>query len=133
MKLAVKKAILEEIIAHTKEEFPREACGILTGRDRKATVVYRMANIERSPMRYSMDLKEQFKVAKELRSKNLEMVAIYHSHPNVEPYPSFHDMELALHPGVSYVIVSIINSTPEVRSFTIVNGVVKEEEIRIEQ
>lgn len=132
MKLAIKKTILEEIIAHTKEEFPREACGILAGKDKKATAAYRMANIERSPMRYSMDLKEQFKVAKELRSKNLEMVAIYHSHPNVRPYPSFHDMELALHPGSSYVIVSIINSIPEVRSFTIVNGVVKEEEIRIE-
>lgn len=132
MKLAIKKAVLEDIIAHSKEEFPHEACGILAGRDKKAAVVYRMANIEKSPMRYSMDLKEQFKITKEMRSKNLEMVAIYHSHPNVRPCPSFHDIELALHPASSYVIVSIINSIPEVRSFTIVNGVVKEEEIKIE-
>lgn len=132
MALAIKKPILEDIIAHSMQEFPKEACGILAGKDGEASVSYRMANIERCPMRYSMDLKEQFEVAREMRSKNLEMTAIYHSHPNARPSPSFRDIDMALHPGSFYVIVSIINGVPEVRSFMIVNGVVKEEEIKVE-
>lgn len=130
--LIIKKSHLEEIIGHAKEEFPNEACGILAGKDKKVNKVYKMTNTEKNPMRYLMDPKEQLKVIKQMRSEGLEMVAIYHSHPNVRPYPSSRDVELAFYPDSSCVIVSIMNGMPEVRSFKIVNGIVREEEIKVE-
>ena len=129
MKLSLKKIQISEIIEHAKLDFPNEACGILAGKGRKVSKVYRMSNTERGGMRYSMALKEQFDAARDMRSQNLEMVGIYHSHPNVRPYPSFRDIQLALHPECSYVIVSLINGMPEVRSFRIIKGMVTEEEI----
>lgn len=131
--LIIKKSYLDEIIAHAREEFPNEACGILAGKDKKVAKVYKMTNTEKSPMRYFMDPKEQFKAIKQMRVEGVEMVGIYHSHPNVRPYPSSHDVELAFYPESSYVIVSIINNIPEVRSFKIVNGIVREEEIKVER
>lgn len=133
MTLVIKKNYLDEIIGHAREEFPNEACGILAGKDKKVNKVYRMTNTDKNPMRYFMDSKEQFKVIKQMRSEGVEMVGIYHSHPNVRPYPSSHDVELAFYPESSYVIVSIMNNIPEVRSFRIINGVVREEEIKIER
>lgn len=132
MALIVKKDHLDEIINHARKEFPNEACGILAGKDKKVTKVYKMTNTEKSPMRYFTDSKEHFKIIKAMRSEGLQMVGIYHSHPNVRPYPSSHDVELAFYPDSSYVVVSIINSIPEVRSFRIVNGIVNEEEIKVE-
>ena len=129
MKLSLKKIQITEIIEHAKRDFPNEACGILAGKGRKVSKVYRMANTERGGMRYSMALKEQFDAARDMRSQNLEMVGIYHSHPNVRPYPSFRDIKLAMHPECSYMIVSLINGMPEVRSFRIIKGMVTEEEI----
>jgi len=130
--LIIKKAHLDEMISHARKEFPNEACGILAGKEKKVSKVYKMTNTEKNPMRYFMDSKEHFKIIKAMRSEGLQMVGIYHSHPNVRPYPSSHDVELAFYPDSSYVIVSIINSIPEVRSFRIVNGIVNEEELKLE-
>jgi proteasome lid subunit RPN8/RPN11 len=129
MKLSLKKTQMAEIIEHAKHEFPNEACGLLAGKNTKVSKVYQMANTERGGMRYSMVLKEQFDAARDMRSQNLEMIGIYHSHPNVRPYPSFRDIQRAMHPECSYVIISLINGMPEVRSFRIIKGMVTEEEI----
>ena len=129
MKLSLKKIHMAEMIEHAKREFPNEACGFLAGKSRKVSKVYRMVNTEKGGMRYSISLKEQFDAARDMRSQDLEMVGIYHSHPNVRPSPSFRDIQLALHPECSYVIVSLINGMPEVRSFRIRKGMVEEEEI----
>jgi len=131
MKLSLKKTHMAEIVEHARREFPNEACGFLAGKGRKVSKVYRMVNTEKGGMRYSISLKEQFDAARDMRSQDLEMVGIYHSHPNVRPSPSFRDIQLALHPECSYVIISLINGIPEVRSFRIRGGVVAEEEIDV--
>ena len=63
---------------------------------------------------------EQFAVIKDMRSKGLEMLAIYHSHPASPARPSPEDIRLAFTPGVIYVIVSLQDSSePQIRGFTI--------------
>ena len=52
---------LSAMIAHARAEYPNEACGILAGRDGAVTRVYPMTNVERSPVSYLMDPKEQCK------------------------------------------------------------------------
>lgn len=130
--LKINKPQVEEIIEHAKASLPREACGILAGKDNKVKRIYKMTNVSEIPeKRYLMNPEEQFKVMKEMRNLGLEMLAIYHSHTGTEAYPSERDLELAFYPEVAHVIISLQNiDSPEVKAFKIVDGKVSEEEIR---
>ncbi|OHE24774.1 MAG: hypothetical protein A3J94_00325 [Syntrophus sp. RIFOXYC2_FULL_54_9] len=67
-----------------------------------------------------------------MRSQELEMLAVYHSHPETPARLSDEDLRLALTPGISYVIVSLADpSAPEVRSFKISGGKVGSEKLII--
>lgn len=131
--LILKKEFCKKMIAQSKKEFPNEACGILAGKDGRVERVFETNNTEKSPSSYFMEPREQFKVMKEMRTLGLDMIGIYHSHPETEAYPSGHDVELALYPDASYVIISIREKeNPEIRSFKIVDGNIAEEEVVIE-
>ena len=80
-----------------------------------------------------IDSREPLKLFKELRTQNLEMVAIYHSHVDAQAYPSQRDIEMASYPESSYIIVSLSDpKSPVARSFRIVDGKISEEELVIE-
>ncbi len=131
--LYLKKELFKKMLKHSLQEFPNEACGILAGSQERAKKVYEMTNVEKSPEIFFMDASEQLKVMKEIRSRGEEMVGIYHSHVVSLAYPSSHDVELALYPEASYVIISIKDKkNPSVRSFKIVEGKITEEELEIE-
>lgn len=129
----IAKNLFERMIEHSKREFPNEACGILSGSTERVNKVYEMTNVEKSPQTFFMDAREQLKVMKEIRNEGQKMIGIYHSHVASLAFPSDHDVELALYPEVSYVIISIKDrENPSVRSFKIVEGKIREEELKIE-
>ena len=55
-----------------------------------------------------------------------ELVAIYHSHPASQPYPSPTDRAEAHYPDAFYVLVSLRADEPELRAFRILDGAVRE-------
>lgn len=130
--LKIPQHIHHNIIAHAQEGFPLEVCGILGGKDGEVSAIYRMTNTDQSNEHFMMDPKEQFSVVKNLRAKGIEMLAIYHSHPETPARPSEEDIRLALTPDVSYVIVSLMEpETPVLKSFRISNGRVEPEEATV--
>ncbi|MDD5270459.1 MAG: M67 family metallopeptidase [Candidatus Omnitrophica bacterium] len=129
MSIKIGKPELEDIIAHARKAFPNEACGLLAGKDGRVSKVYRLTNTQRGAMRYAAPEKEQFEAARKMRADGDDMIGIYHSHPNVRPYPSSRDIEMAMHPECSYVIISLMKNIPEVRSFRIAGGLVEEEAV----
>jgi proteasome lid subunit RPN8/RPN11 len=131
MSIIIGKPELEEIITHVQGAFPGEACGLLSGRGRRVSKVYRMTNTEKGTMKYAAPLEEQFAAARQMRADGDDMIGIYHSHPNAEPYPSSRDIGMAMHPGCSYVIVSLSDDAPEFRSFRITDGRVEEEPVDV--
>ena len=125
-KFYIPKDIFDELISHCKDAFPNEACGILAGKENKASKIYKMTNIEKSPVSYFMDSKEQFKVMKDIRENNLEMVAIFHSHPSSPAYPSNKDLNLAFYEDSIYIIVSLIEKEPAVKGYLMREGKIEE-------
>ena len=124
--------IHDDLIAHAKEGFPLEVCGILGGVDESVSAFYRMTNTDASNEHFMMDPKEQFAVVKDLRAKGLAMLAVYHSHPESPARPSLEDIRLALTPGVSHVIISLADSQqPVLKSFKIDQGKVDSEVIEV--
>lgn len=138
--LYLSKGIYNEIVAHAKETYPYEACGVLVGSERSEVSKnilksYRMENInkERANDRYEIDPKDLLRIEKETASLGLEVLGFYHSHPDHPPRPSSFDAERAW-PLYSYLIVSVFNGSDiSVRSWTFEEegGLFREEEIKI--
>jgi len=126
------RSIYDELIAHARAGFPLEVCGILGGQGETVARLWRMTNSDASNEHFSMLPKEQFAIAKEMRGSGLEMLAVYHSHPESPARPSAEDIRLAHTPGISHVIVSLLNpEEPVLKSFKIAAGVVTPEEVEI--
>ena len=129
--MRIERMCFSEMVEHCRKEYPHEACGILAGGDNLITKVYKMTNTSETPETcYSIDTKVLIKLNKEMRNSGLEMLGIYHSHVAGSPYPSARDVKDAHYPESSYVIVSLTDCRkPEVGSFKIVEGKIKEEEL----
>ena len=124
--LVIPRPIFDEMIAHCRKGYPYEACGILAGVGNMVSKIYAMTNIEKSPVSYLLDSKEQFNVMKDMRENGLSMVAIFHSHPSSAAYPSPTDVKLAFYEDAVYVIVSLIENRLVVKGFTIREGKIEE-------
>jgi proteasome lid subunit RPN8/RPN11 len=132
LKLKIPKTIFEQILEQARMEAPIEACGILAGKNRKVEKFYPMTNTENSSNHFMMEPKEQFAVVKDIRAAGLEMLSIFHSHPESPACPSAEDIKLALTPDVIYVIVSLHESgNPVINGFLINDGSIKKVPVEI--
>ena len=57
--------------------------------------------------RYTIDPREQLRAFRDMETGGEELVAIYHSHPITQPYPSPTDRAEAHYPEAFYVLVSL--------------------------
>lgn len=123
--------LLDEIVAHARDEAPNECCGMVASRDGEALKVYRATNAAHSPLRYELDGAEQYRIQMEIDESGLELGVIYHSHTRTEPYPSQTDINLAFYPDALYVIVGLAGPEPDVRAFSIRDRKVEEKELEV--
>lgn len=132
--LTIDAPILEAIVAHARRDHPDEACGVVAGpagTDRPRRLV-EMVNAERSSTFYRFDSMEQLRVWREMDDRDEEPVVIYHSHTATEAFPSRTDISYAGEPGAHYLLVGTRDpEVTEVRSYSIVDGVVTEEPVRV--
>ena len=103
--------------------YPLEGCGILAGRPGVATRIYPVENALRSQTAYEMEAAQQLAAMLAVEEAGLEMVAIYHSHPDGPERPSPTDVALAFYPDLAQVIVSLAErKRPLSRAFMVGNG-----------
>ena len=110
-RIVIPRELLKRIIDHAREEFPKEACGLLAGwKEKNGDIVvkeaYRTKNIADSPHRYEMEPRSMYEAFLDADSKGIDILGAYHSHPYGEPEPSAYDEERA-HPGFIYLIVGL--------------------------
>jgi proteasome lid subunit RPN8/RPN11 len=133
--MKISKEQIEEMVAHAREDFPNECCGLIGGTDDKAQTVYLARNAFASPFSYRVDPGDQYRIIeKEMRDRSEELVAIYHSHTKSPAYPSQTDLnEAASWPEQVYLIVSLANpEAPDVKAFWLKDGKIAEAELVVE-
>ena len=103
---------LNEIREHGVRDYPYECCGLLLGRfaeDGKTVhETYPISNAREESAkrnRFLITPEELMKGERYARSRDLEVVGFYHSHPDSPAVPSKYDLEHAW-PMYSYIIVS---------------------------
>lgn len=114
MKIQLPEAVRAGINSHAESTFPEECCGALLGRDREDGVrevveILRVDNTkdENRARRYLIEPVALLNAEKEARKKGLDVVGIYHSHPDHPSRASDFDRDHAM-PFWSYVIVSCL-------------------------
>ncbi len=125
---------LEDLIAHARETFPDECCGLLAGRGDRVLRVYRGRNVDESPFTYRLDDRQLLQFLREIDDDGLEVVGIYHSHTASEAVPSRTDVTRAFYPEAVYIIISLKNQAqPVVRGFRIADrAAVSEEDVIVQ-
>ena len=116
--LHLSRAIADEMVQHCVAGRPNEACGILASKDGEMVKVFKMTNASASPMRYSLDPREQKAVYDKLEDEGWEIGGVFHSHTRTEAYPSPTDVRLAVEVA-PYLIVSLAEDPPSIRAFRI--------------
>jgi [CysO sulfur-carrier protein]-S-L-cysteine hydrolase len=129
----ISRQLLDDIIAHAREDAPNECCGMIAASDGEAVAVHRARNTAASPFRYEMDGMEQYRIQTAIEDAGLELGAIYHSHTRSAPEPSQTDINLAFYPEALYVIVGLKSPDPDVRAWRIVDGQVSEAALEVEE
>ena len=92
--------------------------------------VMRCRNVHKTPeTRYLIDTRQVVDAFRASDDFDRELVAIYHSHPRSQAYPSPTDVAQAPDPTWHYVIVSLRDESPTLRSYRIVDGKIDEEQV----
>jgi proteasome lid subunit RPN8/RPN11 len=117
--MRISQGLVDEMVAHAREDLPNECCGMVGGRDGEATRVIRVVNAAATPLRYEMDPQGQYNALKEIEDGGDELLAIYHSHTKSAAYPSQTDVNQAVAwPDQVYVIVSLADAdAPDVKAY----------------
>lgn len=130
--IRIPKTIYDRMLAQAKSEAPNECCGLLGGLKNTVDRIFPMTNIHHSPTLYMIDPKEQFAVFKALRNDGVDLLAIYHSHPQTAAYPSSTDVRMAYYPEAVYIIISLEHpDRPAVKAYRIMDRVITGEDIEI--
>jgi proteasome lid subunit RPN8/RPN11 len=101
--LIVPRATLTAMRRHVQRRAPLEACGLLAGRNGRVELVVGVRNTARSPVRYLMDPRQQWNAFEKFEQLGLELLGIYHSHPNGPSRPSPTDIEETLYEAVQII------------------------------
>jgi proteasome lid subunit RPN8/RPN11 len=109
---------VENIHVHAKETYPEECSGVIVGMDTgemKVVVdVWRAENThedERS-RRFLIDPLVYMKLEQQANERDMDVLGIYHSHPDHPAEPSEYDREHAW-PNFSYIIASVSSEQVE--------------------
>jgi proteasome lid subunit RPN8/RPN11 len=100
---------------------------LVLGEDEVAKRILRCRNVHPTPeTRYLIDMKQVVDVFRASSDFDRELVAIYHSHPRTQAFPSPTDRAEAHWPEAAYVLASLRSGPPELFAYRIRNGAVLE-------
>jgi proteasome lid subunit RPN8/RPN11 len=131
--MRIAKDLIDEIVAHSRDDLPNECCGLMGGRDGELTSVHRARNAAATWLRYELHPSDQLRIMNALDESGEDLAGIYHSHTKSEAYPSQTDINLAEGwPDPLYLICSLENpEEPVVRAFEIRDGGVEEVDLDV--
>lgn len=132
--MRIAQSLIDEMVAHAREDLPNECCGMIGGGGDEASAVIRVENAAASPLRFEMDPQGQYNALKAIEDDGGELLAIYHSHTKSAAYPSQTDVNQAVNwPDAIYLIVSLEDEdAPDVRGYWLKDLKIADAELVIE-
>ena len=116
MPVIIRASDLQFIMSHARSAYPEECCGFLIGMDSDVRSIERIVAVENSnpesrKIGYSINPMDMVRADEEARRSNMDLIGIYHSHPDALAQPSQVDLDHAW-PWYTYLSLSIQNAEP---------------------
>jgi proteasome lid subunit RPN8/RPN11 len=105
-----------EMVNHAQAVYPNECCGAMLGRidgdNKTVSVAMVLDNVSQGSQaaRYELRPEDLLKADREARARGLDMIGIYHSHPDCDAYFSETDLKNSC-PWYSFVVMSVQKGT----------------------
>ena len=107
--LVVSKELVEQINAHVEEAYPGEGAGFLLGSEGVVTAIFALPNAREEEARHNRFLltpEDYMKAEMKAMELGVDLIGVFHSHPNCPNVPSEYDREWA-QPFFSYIITRV--------------------------
>jgi len=132
------------MVGHCLDELPYEGCGLLAGagssgqagaadEDAHATVCFPTANAAKSSRIYTVEPRDMLRADRAAEERGLTIIGVFHSHTHTDAYPSPTDVAQAPVADWHYVLVSLRDEAPVVRSYRILDGKILEEVVVLDR
>jgi len=132
--LVIEQNPLDEMFADALRSFPDECCGFFfgneIGQERIITNILTVDNSKEGDKRRRFEIapKDYLDAERFADENELQLLGVYHSHPNHPAVPSEHD-RIAAQPYFSYIIISVKeNEIADIRSWQLNENFMFEEE-----
>ena len=114
MQLILTKEQRQILSSEAINKKPNESCALLFGKKDNGKIIvseiYTAENIEKSTINFTISNEQLIKGYKIAEDKGLEVIGIFHSHPDSEPYPSETDKKFMEINPVTWVIFSLVTN-----------------------
>ena len=131
--LTLSRVLYALIMDHLRAVYPEEGCGFIAGRDGVARVVYPVENRLHSTVAFEMDPRQQVEALLAIADAGLEVIGIYHSHPQGPAGLSASDLACITYPQAWQLIISLARpEAPEACLFAVETGRVEPVPLNIE-
>jgi proteasome lid subunit RPN8/RPN11 len=110
----LQKIILEQsykkiLSQYSENQKPNESCALLFGKNNQVLDIFLTENIEESPINFTISNEQLIEGYKMAENKKMEIIGIFHSHPNSDAFPSNTDKKFMQSNPVVWIIYSGIN------------------------
>ena len=108
-KIILKQSDKKLLSQYSENQKPNEACAILFGKDNQVLDIFLTENIEESPVNFTISNEQLIEGYKIAEDKKMDVIGIFHSHPNSDAFPSNTDKKFMQSNPVVWIIYSGIN------------------------
>ena len=121
-RLQMPQSVRDALIAQALAEQPNECCGLLGGVIEagisRVVCAYPLPNALADPRLFQADTRALLRAHVDMRERNLEMLAVYHSHPTSPAVPSATDHAQWGHgEAVVCLIITLLENPPSLRGW----------------
>ena len=121
--IIISNSDVKVLIEHAKSEDPKESCALLIGSETdeewNVKEVFLTENMDDSKINFTISPEEELKVDTIARKKDMEIVCIFHSHPDSDAIPSGTDKKFMSVNPFPWIIYSC--ETDEMNCFVLKN------------
>ena len=108
-KIILKQSDKKLLAQYSENQKPNEACAILFGKDNQVLDIFLTKNIDESSAKFTISNEQLIEGYNIAEQKKMDVIGIFHSHPNSDAFPSNTDKKFMQSNPVVWIIYSGIN------------------------